>query len=190
MTKLNSCAPVLLMIDWQRAFDDHAYWGGNRNNPDAEDKARTLLAHWRGKGWPIIHIRHDSAEPGSILKTSLHGGAAIDGLDAVGSEPIITKHVNSGFIGTDLQARLDVMGAKNLVICGLTTNHCVSTTTRMAGNFGYDVRLIGDACAAFDRTGKNGAVYPAQLVHELSLANIDGEFCTVATADDAITIGA
>lgn len=178
--------PALLMIDWQRAFDDHAYWGGNRNNPNAEDNARKLLEHWREKAWPVFHIRHDSLETSSILKINLPGGVAIDGLDAMGEESIINKHVNSGFIGTDLQTQLDAMDISDLIICGLTTNHCVSTTTRMAGNFGYNVRLVGDACATFDRTSKNGTVYPAQLVHDLSLANIDGEFCTVITANDAI----
>lgn len=178
--------PALLLIDWQRAFDDHAYWGGNRNNPDAESNAAVLLRHWREHSWPVIHIRHDSADPKSILKKELPGGAAIATLDAKDGEPVIYKHVNSGFIGTDLQARLDAQSIKDLVICGLTTNHCVSTTTRMAGNLGYNVRLIGDACATFDRRSGDGTLYTAQLVHDISLANIDGEFCTVMNADDVI----
>ncbi|WP_371395597.1 cysteine hydrolase family protein [Fretibacter rubidus] len=178
--------PALLLIDWQCAFDDHAYWGGNRNNPDAEEKAALLLCHWRAQGWPVFHIRHDSAEPNSILRKDRPGGAAIAALDAKDNEAVIYKQVNSGFIGTDLQARLEAIAVTELVICGLTTNHCVSTTARMAGNLGFDVRLVGDACATFDRASSDGTLYPAQLVHDISLANIDREFCSVVTAEGVL----
>lgn len=172
---------ALLMIDWQQAFDNHAHWGGNRNNRDAELRAGELLSHWRAQGWPVFHIRHNSTDPNSILSLSKAGGAAIPALAEITGEAVITKSVNSGFIGTDLQAQLDGQKVTRLVICGLTTNHCVSTTTRMAGNFGYDIWLAEDGCATFDRTAADGMVYPAQLVHDISLANIDGEFCTVKT---------
>ncbi len=71
-------------------------------------------------------------------------------------EPIITKEVNSAFIGTNLKEQLDKLNIHTLVIVGITTNHCVSTTTRMAGNFGYETYLISDATATFDRIGIKG----------------------------------
>ncbi len=181
----NSCPPVLLLIDWQKAFADEAHWGGNRNNPQAEDNAARLLTHWRQKDWPRIFVVHDSTNADSPLKRSLPGGAILDALESLPGEPVLVKQVNSGFIGTGLEARLHGMKAKQLVICGLTTNHCVSTTARMGGNLGFDVTLAGDACAAFDRIGPDGTHYPAQLVHDLSLANIHGEFCMV-TATNAV----
>ncbi len=175
--------PVLLLIDWQKAFADEAHWGGNLSNPQAESNAARLLAHWREQDWPRIFIVHDSTSADSPLKRSLPGGAIVDVLKPQEGEPVLVKQVNSGFIGTDLEERLRHMRARDLVICGLTTNHCVSTTTRMAGNLGFDVVLAGDACAAFDRTGPDGTHYPSRLVHDLSLASLHGEFCTVATTD-------
>ena len=71
------------------------------------------------------------------------------------NEPIITKSVNSAFIGTNLKEQLDGLGITTLVIVGLTSNHCVSTTVRMSGNFGYETYLISDATATFDRIGVN-----------------------------------
>ena len=58
------------------------------------------------------------------------------------NEPVIKKNVNSAFIGTSLQEQIDKAGVTHLVIVGLTKDHCVSTTTRMAGNLGYETYLV------------------------------------------------
>ncbi len=177
---------ALIMIDWQQGFDDHAYWGGNRNNPDAEANALALLGHWRSQKHPVFHCIHDSRDPDSLLRLEKTGGRLIAGFEPQDGEPLIVKHVNSCFIGTDLEARLHAANITDLVICGLTTNHCVSTTTRMAGNLGFNVKLVGDACATFDRRGADGMLYEAQLVHDISLANIHNEFCVVTNTEDEI----
>ena len=57
------CDATLIVIDLQQAIDDPRW--GPRNNPGAEEKIAALLAAWRAEGLPIIHIRHDSVEPGS-----------------------------------------------------------------------------------------------------------------------------
>lgn len=180
----NQSGKALLMIDWQTGFDAWDHWGGNRNNPDAEDNARDLLACWRSQDLPVLHVFHDSREPDSPLKRSLPGGEAKPGLEPAGNEPFFHKHVNSGFIGTRLEATLRQLEIRELVICGLTTNHCVSTTTRMAGNLGFRVELVEDACATFDRHGVDGQSYPAQLVHDVSIASLHDEFCQVLKTRD------
>lgn len=177
---------ALILIDWQQGFEHHEYWGGNRNNPDAETNALALLDNWRSRSRPVFHCIHESQNPESLLRQEKPGGRLISGFEPKNDEPLIVKNVNSCFIGTDLEARLRKSKITNLTICGLTTNHCVSTTTRMAGNLGFDVNLVGDACATFDRRGADGTVYSAQLVHEISLANIHNEFCVVTNTIDEI----
>src|SRR5579871_3779048 len=130
--------PALLLIDLQKGFDDIAYWGGERNNPDAETNAGLLLQCWRTHRLPLFHIQHCSSNPGSLLHATNKGNEFKPIVQPIGDEPIIKKNVNSAFIGTDLKHRLDLLKITKLVIVGLTTDHCVSTTTRMAGNFGYD----------------------------------------------------
>ena len=175
--------PALILVDIQKGFDDIAYWGGQRNNPDAEQKASFLLALWRTCNLPIFHVKHCSTNPKSPLRESNNGNEFKDIVMPLEGEPIIKKNVNSAFIGTDLKARLDHAGIQKLVIAGLTTDHCISTTTRMAGNFGYDTYLVSDATATFNKKGLEGQNYSPELIHETALASLNGEFASVVTTE-------
>lgn len=171
--------PALLLIDVQKGMDEEAHWGGNRNNRDAELKIVQLLEQWRALKLPVIHVQHSSQDPNSKLHASHPGFALKDEVLPVEGEPLIVKNVNSAFIGTNLKPYLEENGITTLVIVGLTTNHCVSTTARMAGNFGFETFLISDATATFDRVGIHGEHYSAELIHLTTLASLHEEFVTV-----------
>ena len=173
--------PALLLIDVQQGFAQEDFFGGNRNNRDAEQHCGQLLAAWRARGLPVFHVRHSSQNPQSPLHASHAGFAFCPQVQPQGDEPVITKTVNSAFIGTDLKAWLDDLRITTLVVAGITTNHCVSTSVRMAGNFGFAVYCAHDACACFDRTGVWGEHYPAETIHRTALANLHGEFAQVAS---------
>jgi nicotinamidase-related amidase len=177
MTKQDK--PALILIDIQKGFEDIEYWGGHRNNPDAEHNAAKLLNFWRENLWPVFHVKHCSTNPNSRLAEGNVGNEFKDIVKPNSAEPVIKKNVNSAFIGTNLKEQLDGSGIKQLVLVGLTTDHCVSTTTRMAGNYGYDTFLVSDATATFDKTGVDGQKYSAELIHETALASLYNEFATV-----------
>lgn len=181
--KLRDKKPALILIDIQNAFLDEDYWGGNRNNKNAEIICGKILNTWRELNLPLFHIRHSSTNLKSKLHASKKGFEFNENVLPIENEPIITKNVNSAFIGTDLKEQLDTLNINTLVIIGLTTNHCVSTTTRMAGNFGYDTYLISDATATFDRIGVNGEKYDSEIIHLTTLANLNEEFATVWTSE-------
>ena len=176
-----SVNPALILIDIQKGFDDVAYWGGERNNPDAENNAAELLEIWRANHLPIFHIQHCSTNPNSLLNATNPGNEFKEMVKPSIGEPIIKKNVNSAFIGTNLKAQLDEQKINTLVIVGLTTDHCVSTTTRMAGNFGFETFVVSDATATFNKKGVDGQHYSAELIHETALASLNGEFATVVT---------
>jgi nicotinamidase-related amidase len=144
---------ALIVVDVQRAFDEWEAAGKRRNNPQAVARIVDLLAAFRDRRAPIVHIRHQGTRPNSSFLPGSSGFAVKDEAGERAGEPVIVKKVNSAFIGTDLESRLRGAGIMRLVICGATTNHCVETTTRMAGNLGFDARLVRDATWTFDRVG-------------------------------------
>lgn len=180
--------PVLLLIDIQQGIDDFDQSEGKRNNPQAEQNMSKILQFWRKQELPLFHIKHNSTHPDSRLVKGKPGNEIKDIVKPLTTEPVIEKEVNSAFIGTDLQERLKEIEATQLVIMGLTTEHCVSTTTRMAGNLGYETYLISDACAAFDKIGTNGKLYPAEWVHEIEMANLHGEFAEVLETTELLRL--
>ncbi|MGZ8290735.1 MAG: cysteine hydrolase family protein [Telluria sp.] len=175
---------VLILIDVQQAFNDPSW--GIRNNPHAEANIAALLEGWRQTQRPIIHIQHRSPRTFSLFYPEKPGYAFKPEAQPLDGEPVIHKDVNSAFIGTDLEQRLRGMGASTLVIAGITTDHCVSTTTRMAGNFGFDAYLAGDAAATFDRHGPDGQYFSAQQMHDTALASLHKEFATVVNTAEVL----
>ena len=183
-------ASALILIDIQTGFDAPV-WGA-RNNPRAEANAARLLAEWRKWAAPVCHIRHMSTAPGSPLT-----GAGTMFKPVVAprdAEPVFDKSVNSAFIGTELEDHLTQSSVGDLVICGLTTPHCVSTTTRMAANLGFNVRLAHDACAAFASNAATDwapglAALDPQDIHNTAISHLHGEFCTALSTDAILTAG-
>lgn len=171
--------PALLLIDIQKGMDDIEYYGGHRNNPQAEENMMRLLHFWRQNNLPIFHVKHNSTNLNSPLVPGQKGNDIKDIVKPIQGEQFIEKNVNSAFIGTDLQQRLNHDAIKTLVIIGLTTDHCVSTTARMAGNLGYDTYIVADATATFDKVGANGKKYSAEILHEAELASLHEEFAIV-----------
>jgi nicotinamidase-related amidase len=189
---------VLLMIDVQVGVDDLEHWGGptgRRNHPEAEQNLRIVLEAWRNRGLPVVYTRHDSREANSPLRSDAPGFAFKPGLEPLDSEPIHVKSVNSGYIGTDLERSLRRAGITRIVHVGFFTNMCVESTVRMSGNMGFDSYLVDEACCCTNRLGPSGtdfgpevADHDPELVHEITVANLHGEFCTNLTTADALSL--
>lgn len=168
---------ALLIIDVQEAFNNKKW--GRRNNPQAEEKMKLVLEQCRSKKWCIIHIQHVSQNPDSVFYK--HGTSVQfkKEMTPLPTEKVIQKTVNSAFIGTDLEQYLEAESIRHITVMGLTTPHCVSTTTRMSGNLGYHTYVLSDATAAFGLYDENGEFIDAETIHRISLATIHDEFATV-----------
>lgn len=177
LTKKNS--PALILIDIQKAFDDEEFWGGTRNNPGAESNSKKLLDYWRINKLPLFHIQHISVDPDAKHGINNPGHDFKEIVRPLPGETIIQKSVNSAFIGTNLKELLDQQKIHSVVIVGLTTDHCVSTTTRMSGNYGYDTYIVADATATFGKKGIHDEYYDGEMMHRTALAQLNDEFATV-----------
>ena len=180
---------ALVIVDAQVGVDEVQHWGGpagRRNNPNAEANCALLLAAFRSRSRAVFFTVQDSLEAKSPLKLSLPGGRLKPGFDPVEGEGVVVKNVNGAFFGTDLEIRLRRVGVRRLVVCGFFTNMCVETTVRTAGNVGFDVYLAADACATTNRCGPDGIDHDPDVVHQLSVASMHGEFCTAVTTQEVL----
>jgi nicotinamidase-related amidase len=169
-------AVALVPIDVQQGFD-HERWG-ERNNPDAERHVAELLAAFREAGLPVVHVKHDSTALDSPLRRDRAGNAFKPEAEPERGEPVVSKAAHGAFVETDLEERLRDLGVERPVFAGFTTDHCVSTTARMAADLGFEPYVVADATVTFDREF-DGTRYAAEQNHRLALAQLSGAFATI-----------
>jgi nicotinamidase-related amidase len=184
MLDLNNA--ILLPIDMQKGFDEPSW--PKRWNDNVDTNGRALLDAWRKANRTIVHVRHDSVEPGSTLALAHLGNAHREGFLPLSGEKLVTKSVNSAFIGTDLDIHLRRIGAKTIVVFGITTDMCVSTTIRMGANMGWPMVLVEDACDCFEQAASDGSIIPARQMHEAHVATLRTEFCKVVTTAELLGV--
>jgi nicotinamidase-related amidase len=160
---------ALVLIDLQNDY----FPGGRFELHEASAavaKAGQVLAAFRARGWPVIHVRHEADRPGATFFLPGTDGAAIHPAVAPApGETVVLKHFPNSFRETDLQERLEALGVRHLVVAGMMTNLCVDATVRAAFDLAYDVTVLGDACAARELTFEGEAI-PAPQVHGAFLA--------------------
>ncbi len=163
---MEKAQPALIAIDIQEGFLN-PYWG-KRNNPHAEIRMNELFLYWRKKGWPVFHVQHLSVLSDSPLRPDVSGCAFMEFARPELGEAVFQKNVNSGFIGTRLETALKEQGVSEVLCMGFTTDHCVSTTTRMAANLGFNVLIS------------------AEVIHVNALASLHEEFARVMDQTDLL----
>ncbi|MFI0915583.1 MULTISPECIES: cysteine hydrolase family protein [Streptomyces] len=177
---------ALIVIDVQKAWHDPSF--PPRDNPAAEGNIAALVDAWQEAGRPVVFVRHDSPKADSPLRPGQEGNDFQDFVEerrgrGTGPELLLTKTVNSAFIGTpDLRSWLDAAGIRQIVVVGVMTNWCVETTARMGGNLGYDVIVPLDATHTFDAVGPDGRVLTAAELARATATNLHaGGFAKVVS---------
>ena len=176
---------ALVVIDVQQFY----FEGGSvpLAGPDeAARRAVRVLAKFREAGLPVIHVQHlpdgvQHPDPTGVEpQYRIHPTVL-----PLPGEPVVGKHHANAFRETDLLATLRELGARRLVIAGMQTHMCVEAAARAAADLGFDVVVVGDACATraleFD-----GVEVPAEKVHAATLASLDGGYARVLTTDELL----
>jgi nicotinamidase-related amidase len=150
----------------------------------AATQAARLLAAFRKKALPVIHIQHLAARPGATFFLPDTRGAELhESVRPASDEPVFQKHFPNSFRETPLLEHLRNAGISRLVIAGMMTHMCIDTTTRAAADLGFACSLAHDACATRDLSF-NGVAVPAASVQAAYLAALNGLFAKVLPASE------
>ena len=169
---------ALLIIDIQNDY----FPGGTMTlvGPDAAAaNAAKLLAVFRQKKLPVIHVQHLSVRPGATFFLPNTKGAEIhDSVKPQAGETLIQKNFPNAFRETKLLEHLRASKIEKLVIAGMMTHMCVDTSTRAAADLGFACSLAHDACAT-KALSFNGVEVPAAGVQISYMAGLNGLFAKV-----------
>jgi len=179
---------ALLIIDIQ-----NDYFPGGRmelvGSPQAAAQAARLVAAFRAKRAPVVHVQHVSLRPGATFFLPDTEGARIhESVAPLADETVIVKHFPNAFRETPLLERLRSGGVDKLVIAGMMTHMCIDTTTRAAADLGFECVLAHDACATRDLSF-GGAKVAARDVHYAFVAALNGAFAKAIGADEIAAAG-
>lgn len=174
---------ALLLIDIQ-----NDYFPGGRmelaGSVAAGERAGILLAAFRSRDLPVIHIQHVSVRPGSTFFLPDTEGLEIHAsVRPREGEPVFRKHYPNSFRETPLGDHLRRQGIGQLVVAGMMTHLCVDTTVRAAFDLGFACTLAHDACATRALTFGNVTV-PAGQVQAAYMASLHGMFCKALSAEE------
>jgi nicotinamidase-related amidase len=169
---------ALLVIDIQDSFRiDPARWA-SRSNPKFEENVTNLIAKFREAGEPILFVLHNDSDPG--FRPGDPEVRLMSFLDKRDSDPLITKNTRNAFTSTDLQQRLDAMGVRRVAVCGISTEQCCETTTRVAADLGYEVDFVTEATATFPIGNLS-----TDAIVERTEAVLRGRFARIVTVEEA-----
>lgn len=178
---------VLVMIDCQREYADHALKLPNIANASAE-AARVADVVRRAAG-TVIHIRH-AGKPGGAFDVEADRGEFLENCSPVGGELVISKTLPNAFAGTDLSVQLEAMVPETLILAGFMTHMCVSATARAALDLGFGPAVVvANACATRDLPSAidPAQTIPAQDLHDAELAALADRFAFVVPDAAALT---
>ena len=164
---------ALLLIDIQNDY----FRGGKfplAGMEKAAQNARNILADFRARGLPVIHIRHVSLGEGAAFFRQDTAGSEIHALVApADGETVLIKHYPNSFRETGLDAKLKSLGVTTIHVVGAQTNMCVDTTTRAGFDLGYRMVIHERACAARPFFG-------TRLIHRITIKTLGSVFAEIA----------
>lgn len=175
---------ALLLVDIQNDY----FPGGTmslENMDAAAANAARLLAAFRERGLPVVHVRHVSVRPGATFFVPGTAGAAIQAVAPRAGEAVVEKNFPNAFRATDLEPRLRAAGAEHLVVAGAMSHMCIDATTRAAFDHGFKCTVAEDACAtrALEFAGRT---LPARGVHAAFMAALAVPYAKIASADACV----
>lgn len=178
----------LVIVDFQNEYFGSAE--GKIPCPDIDEAAKRggeILASFREKDRPIIHVKHiaDLESSGGMFEAGKHGAEIHDSVKPIDGEPVLEKHRPCSFHNTKLEEILRKAGVKNLVVIGAMTHMCVNDTARSAMNLGFATTVVDDACTTMD-IARGDAKIDAKTMHTAALGQMEWIGAIISKAEDVV----
>lgn len=174
---------ALLVIDVQQSFLHRAYWS-DAELPRLQNAILRLDAGSRARGIPVVHVLH-SDDDGPFRMDS----GWVKPMDWLPGDPAATfiKHVHNAFTDTGLDTWLRKHGVQRLIVCGIRTEQCCETTTRVASDLGYAVDFVTEATLTFAMTHpRTGQVFSPEDIATRTELVLAGRFARITTVDESL----
>lgn len=153
------------------------------NIEEVSARAATIIAHARDHAVPVIHVQHVAQADSPIFVPHSDGIEFQDPVKPRADETVIVKHQINAFLDTNLKEVLDRHAITELVVIGAMSHMCIDAVVRAASDFGYQVKVIHDACTTLD-VAFNGVHVPAAQVHATLMAAFEFAYAQVITTED------
>lgn len=153
---------ALVVIDLQRGAFDGVRWQPIDGADTLIDRATALVGAARAAGVPVLFVRHCEGA-GALFEDGAPQGELHEALAPQVGEPVVKKRASSAFENTDLQALLDYVGARRLVLCGLQSEFCITNTANAALDLGYGVTIAADAHGTWSTDAEPAAAISARV---------------------------
>ncbi len=163
---------ALLVIDLQQEFARRTVAGLARSNPEAEGVVADLLALFRARGWPVVHVMHDDPRAGSAFRRDKPGFAVMECAAPVAGEQVFVKTTSGAFASTDLAEWARGAGVARFVVVGASVNHCVSSTVRAGFDAGFRMAVVRDGVFGFAVTCPDGREIDPDTVRDVVLGTL------------------
>ncbi|WP_329556989.1 cysteine hydrolase family protein [Streptomyces sp. NBC_00696] len=187
---------ALIVIDVQESFRARPLWA-TISDPKIADQVNRLVRLARQAGDLVVWVLHSEPGSGDVFDPALGHVRLMDELERADGEPLLHKTSHNAFTTTNLQQLLTEHGVRELTVCGIRTEQCVETTTRVGSDFGYQVTFVTDATATnpiphrdapADQTVAellaDPRTLPADEVVRRTEYALAGRFATITTVDE------
>ncbi|MEV4417183.1 isochorismatase family protein [Catellatospora sp. NPDC049609] len=175
---------ALVVIDVQESFRRLPDWH-LASQPDIVGQVNRLVDLARAQDDLVVWVLGARAGSGTVFDPALGHVRLMDGLDPAADEPVLVKSAHNAFTTTNLHQLLTRRGVRELTVCGIKTEQCCETTTRVAADLGFDVTFAIDATATCPIPDPSGgpSLGVADIIERTRYA-LSGRFATVRTVGE------
>ncbi|WP_312626819.1 isochorismatase family protein [Scandinavium sp.] len=172
---------ALINIDTQQSFEHRAFWQ-TADFPAFQASMLALIAGCQQRNVPVVDIFH--VDDRGVF--SLESGF-VKPMSFLRHQPdvVFHKHVHNAFTDTGLDFWLRSRDINHLVICGMRTEQCCETTTRVASDLGYEVTFVTEATLTFPMTHK-GVTLDVETLRHRTETVLAGRFATPKTVAETL----